>query len=57
MVRAGYAWNYREYSVSPTLHDIETKAKEANAGLWSHDKPMAPWTWRKEQRAAKKARK
>ena len=42
MVRAGYAWNYREYSVSPTLHDIETKAKEANAGLWSHDKPMAP---------------
>ena len=53
MVRSGHAWVYTEYSQSGTLPDLQDEARKAKAGLWSHGKPVAPWTWRKEQRAAR----
>ena len=43
MVRTGFAWIYRKYSVSPTLHEFEAKAREMKVGVWSHGKPVEPW--------------
>ena len=56
MVKAGYAWEYREYSQSGELPGLEIKARDAKAGLWSHGKPVAPWDWRKEQQAERKSK-
>ena len=57
MVENGFAWVYTEYSQSKTLPELQAKAREAKAGLWSHGEPVAPWTWRKEQRELRKAGK
>ena len=57
MVKAGFAWEYKTYSRSSTLPELQDKAREAKAGLWSHGKPVAPWDWRREQRQEKKTEK
>lgn len=52
LVRLGYAWWFRKYSSDETLARLEAEARQAKRGLWADPKPVAPWEWRKEQRAA-----
>ena len=50
MVKAGYAWHYKQYSKSKELSELENEAREAHLGLWADEHPQAPWEWRKERR-------
>jgi endonuclease YncB( thermonuclease family) len=56
-IRAGLAWHYKQYQREQSRADrsayaeIEREAQQAHAGLWRDPAPVAPWTWRQEQRA------
>ena len=47
MVRSGNAWHYKHYNSDNFLAAAEKEAKNNKIGLWSSDKPVAPWDWRK----------
>jgi len=50
MVKAGYAWAYRQYLKRPYASeyiDAETEARQARRGLWQEINPTPPWEWRK----------
>jgi endonuclease YncB( thermonuclease family) len=51
-LRAGHAWVYRRYTVSPALLDLEAEARAAKRGLWSlpERERVPPWEWRQRQR-------
>jgi endonuclease YncB( thermonuclease family) len=50
MVRDGHAWWYRQYARSiRELEAAEAAAKEKRIGLWTNDKPVPPWLWRRQQ--------
>lgn len=50
MIRAGYAWHYRQYSSNPVLDSFEREAQTARIGLWnSAEQPVPPWEFRNEQ--------
>jgi endonuclease YncB( thermonuclease family) len=52
MVRAGYAWWYREYAGEQSPSDrrlyeaAENAARRDGDGLWTDPRPIAPWDWR-----------
>jgi endonuclease YncB( thermonuclease family) len=52
LVRAGYAWWYREYAGEQSPSDrrlyeaAETAARREGVGLWADPWPIAPWDWR-----------
>jgi len=50
LVRAGYAWHYKQYSKSSLLAEMEEEARANKVGLWADKSPVAPWEWRKRQR-------
>ena len=50
MLKAGYAWHYKQYNTDPELADLEKKAREAKLGLWQDKNPMPPWEVRKLHR-------
>ncbi|MGD1047301.1 MAG: thermonuclease family protein [Candidatus Krumholzibacteriaceae bacterium] len=50
MVRAGFAWWYRQYSNDRGLEALETEARQSRRGLWADASPTAPWAWRKTSR-------
>jgi len=50
-VQSGLAWWYKKYSTDQTLERLEAEAREAKRGLFADAKPVAPWDWRKQQRA------
>jgi micrococcal nuclease len=50
LVKAGFAWHYKQYSKNKELSGIEEKARTAKLGLWAGKNPTAPWQWRKERR-------
>ena len=51
LVRAGYAWWYRQYAPQETtLAQLEADARAAKQGLWSDPHAKAPWEWRKTQK-------
>jgi micrococcal nuclease len=50
LVRAGYAWWYRQYSHDATLGKLESEARSGRLGLWSDPRPVPPWEWRKDKR-------
>lgn len=50
MVREGLAWHYKKYSKDGELAELENEARDAKQGLWADPEPIAPWTWRKQQR-------
>jgi endonuclease YncB( thermonuclease family) len=52
MVREGHAWVYRRYLIDESLLDDENAAKAVSAGLWRLPDPVAPWEWRRGNRAA-----
>jgi endonuclease YncB( thermonuclease family) len=47
LVAAGIAWHYTQYSKDETLAKLERRAREARVGLWSEERPVAPWEFRK----------
>jgi micrococcal nuclease len=50
MVRAGLAWQYRQYSKDKGLAALEAEARSSKRGLWADASPVAPWEWRKASR-------
>jgi len=50
MVRDGHAWWYKQYARSiRELEAAESAAKEKRIGLWRNEKPVPPWTWRRQR--------
>jgi len=56
MVRAGLAWQYRQYSKDKELAALEADARSLKRGLWADARPVAPWDWRKASREKSAAR-
>ncbi len=46
MLRAGYAWQYKQYDQSQKFADLETEAHDAQRGLWADLDPTPPWEFR-----------
>ena len=51
IVAAGFGWHYVKYSNDYELTHLENRARAAGLGLWRDPHPLAPWDWRKQQRA------
>ncbi len=50
MVRAGFAWWYRQYSHDASFGALEASSQQLKAGLWIQRNPDPPWTYRAVQR-------
>lgn len=46
LVKAGFAWWYRQYSTDKSLGVWEQYARDHKLGLWADKNPTAPWDWR-----------
>ena len=57
MLRSGMAWHFKRYNKSEELAKIESEAKQAKKGLWAKESPVAPWDYRKENKAPDKPAK
>ena len=55
LVRAGYAWWYRQYSKDKTLEKLEAEARKAKRGLWADKAPIPPWEFRRQRKRPPKA--
>ena len=47
MLKEGLAWHYKEHDSNPRYAQLEAEAKQAGLGLWSDDRAVPPWEWRK----------
>jgi micrococcal nuclease len=47
LIRAGFAWWYRQYSRNAELGVLEMEARAARRGLWADASPTPPWEWRR----------
>ena len=47
MLKEGLAWHYKEHDSNPLYAQLEAEAKQAGLGLWSDDRAVPPWEWRK----------
>ena len=54
MIKSGMAWHFKRYNKDETLAKAESGAKEAKKGLWATESPVAPWDYRKENKAPDK---
>lgn len=55
IVKAGYAWVYRQYCKQlfcDEWQDLESTARRNGIGLWSHPDPIPPWQFRRGQRVS-----
>jgi endonuclease YncB( thermonuclease family) len=50
LVKAGYAWHYKDYSDNAQIGIYEEQARQKQLGLWADKNPTAPWEWRKSRR-------
>jgi micrococcal nuclease len=50
LLKAGYAWVYRDYYKGTEYYDYEKQARDAKLGLWGGKCPIAPWDWRRERK-------
>ncbi len=46
LVKNGFAWHFKKYSISSEYDDLEQSARQNKVGLWADDAPIAPWDWR-----------
>ncbi len=54
LVKAGMYWWYRKYAPDDArLEQLESEAREAERGLWAEANLIAPWAYRKANRARK----
>jgi len=51
LVKAGFAWHYKQYSKKEYMADYENTAHQKHLGLWADKDPTPPWDWRKEKRS------
>lgn len=47
MLKEGLAWHYKEHDNNPLYAQLEAEAKQSGLGLWSDDRAVPPWEWRK----------
>ncbi|MAD57874.1 MAG: hypothetical protein CMK44_04785 [Porticoccus sp.] len=50
LVKQGLAWVYRKYTDDEVLYKLEAQAKTKKIGLWSGEKAIPPWVWRRGKR-------
>ncbi|WP_256010143.1 thermonuclease family protein [Desertivirga xinjiangensis] len=50
LLKAGFAWHYKQYDKSEKYALLEQQARIAKKGLWSHPKPQEPWEFRRSGR-------
>ena len=50
LVKAGFAWHYKDYSDNAQIGVYEQQAREKHLGLWADNDPTPPWDWRKSRR-------
>ena len=50
LVRAGYAWQYQQFSKDPKLKVLEIDAKKEKRGLWADPNPIPPWEFRRQNK-------
>ena len=50
MIKAGFAWHYKEHNSDKDLADLEIKAQNEKKGLWKDNNPLPPWEVRKLHR-------
>ena len=50
LIKMGLAWHDPRYAPKAKEYaEAEAEARKAKRGLWSDDKPVSPWDWRKQQ--------
>ena len=54
MLKSGLAWHFKRYNKDEELAKAETSARESKKGLWAKESPVAPWDYRKENKAPDK---
>ena len=54
MIKTGMAWHFKRYNKDEALAKAESEAKEAKKGLWAMESPVAPWDYRKDNKAPDK---
>jgi endonuclease YncB( thermonuclease family) len=47
MAEHGYAWYNEKYSDNLAVKNAAATARRDGIGLWSADKPLPPWVWRR----------
>lgn len=57
MVKAGMAWAYTDYLNDRLMPVLEIQARITGAGLWRDAHPVAPWQFRRNEAAARRAKK
>lgn len=50
LVKAGFAWHYKQYSTNGQIGILEQEAREQRLGLWADKNPTAPWDYRRNKR-------
>lgn len=53
MIRAGYAWHYKDYNSNAAYAEAELLARTERVGLWQDTSPVRPQDYRKERRNKK----
>lgn len=47
MAEQGYAWHNEKFSNNLAVKNAADSARRDRIGLWSADKPLPPWVWRR----------
>ena len=55
MIKAGFAWQYRDYNNEKAYEDAESLARQNKKGLWLDNNPKRPQDFRKEKRNQSKS--
>ena len=48
LLKAGWAWWYRQYSKDASLGTLQDAARAARKGLWADPAPVEPWLFRRK---------
>lgn len=51
MIKAGFAWHYKDYNSDSAYAEAEIQARENRLGLWQDASPVRPQDYRKERRS------
>jgi endonuclease YncB( thermonuclease family) len=50
MLKAGMVWHFKRYNDNPDYANAEDAARKQKVGLWKEEDPIAPWTYRRNNR-------
>ena len=53
MIKAGYAWQYRDYNKEQSYEEAEILARKNRNGLWLDKNPIRPQDFRKARKNRK----